>query len=102
MSSSERSNLRRARTLPFLLAFLLPGLQACQTINPTIPRTEVPASLKASCERPDGKEDVKTVADLASYSIRQDAALKTCDAKRQGLVTILEAVNPAKKRWGFR
>lgn len=60
----------------------------------------MPASLRATCERPSGVDDVKTVGDLAAYSVRQDAALKVCDAKREGLVSILDAVNaPAKRRW---
>lgn len=43
---------------------------------------------------------MKSIADLASYSIRQDAALQVCESKRSAVVSILDAVSaPVKKAW---
>lgn len=71
----------------------------CATVQ-TTPRIELGEALRAPCEQPAGKEDVKTVSDLASFSIRQDAALRICEEKRKGLASILDAVSaPAKKTW---
>ena len=77
--------------------FLLLGVAACGTT--TSPRIEVPASLRASCVRPDGADEWKLIGDLAAYSIRQDAALKVCDAKREALVSIIDAAKPARPWW---
>jgi hypothetical protein len=40
---------------------------------------------------------VRTIGDLAGYSIRQDAALKVCETKREGLVSIIDAINNTPK-----
>jgi hypothetical protein len=40
---------------------------------------------------------VVTIADLAAFSVRQEVAIQECDAKRAGLVRLLEP--PAKKPW---
>jgi hypothetical protein len=48
-------------------------------------------------------EAVKTVADLAGYSLRQEGALVTCDAKRSALVDLIDehskVVAPKKPWW---
>lgn len=53
--------------------------------------------LRQRCERPDGVDEVRTIGDLASYSIRQDGALKVCDAKRAGAISIIDAINNTPK-----
>lgn len=90
MSSSGPSRKPLAPISLSLLLCVTLGLQACAT-RPTSPRTEVPASLKAKCERPAGAEDVRTDGELATYSTLQDAALQVCDARRDALVRIIEA-----------
>jgi hypothetical protein len=45
---------------------------------------------------------VKTVGDLASYSLRQDAAISTCDARRAAVVEAVDGAQAKpKKRWGL-
>ena len=40
---------------------------------------------------------VKTIGDLGVFSVMQEVAIQECDAKRAGLVRLLEP--PAKKPW---
>ena len=70
-------------------------LSGCASVprHPTIP---VPDTYREACERPD-PSGVQTVGDLASYSLKQDASLKDCNAKRDGLVQIIDAANKAAK-----
>jgi hypothetical protein len=42
---------------------------------------------------------VLTVGDLAAFSIRQAEALKLCDAKRAGVVAIVDAAAPKPRTW---
>lgn len=73
----------------------LSGVAACQTTQ--LPRTEVPEALRLHCDRPAGADQVRTIGDLAAYSIRQDGALKVCESRRAGLVSILDAENNTPK-----
>ncbi len=41
--------------------------------------------------------DGLTVGRLATYSIQQEADLQACDARREALVSIIEAANEAQK-----
>jgi hypothetical protein len=50
----------------------------------------VPDSLRSPCERP-AIEGVKTVGDLAAVSIRQEAALSVCDARKSAVIAIVDA-----------
>lgn len=50
----------------------------------------VPASLRAPCPRPD-PAGVATVADLLAYSLRQEAAIGACEARKDAAVALLEA-----------
>lgn len=76
-------------------------LTSCATPTPSL-HVKVPESLRANCASPD-PSSVSTVGDLAAHSVRQEAALQVCDAKRSALVSIIEAANEAvkKKRWGL-
>lgn len=38
---------------------------------------------------------MRTVGDLATFAIEQEAALAVCEAKRAGVVEIVEAANKA-------
>lgn len=50
-------------------------------------------TLRQDCPRPDGVEAVKTVGELAAFSVRQEAALAVCDARRGALVQSVDAHN---------
>jgi hypothetical protein len=73
------------------------ALGGCQTVA-VRPTLTVPDSLRATCERPN-PEGVATVGDLAAYSLKQDAAIRVCDARRAAVVAIVDSAQPKKKRW---
>lgn len=94
--------LPRGLMLLSLLTFWTLGVAGCATA-PKAPQITVPASLRAECDRPN-PQGVQTVGQLAGYSVRQDAAIGVCDAKRAALVEIIDGANVAvkpKKRWPF-
>lgn len=81
-----------------LLVGMALALSACAH-QPTKFQIPVPQSLRDPCERPN-PESVQTVGDLAAYSIRQDAAIKTCSSRGDALVELIDAANGVKgKRW---
>lgn len=55
----------------------------------------IPAPFREPCKGP--IEAVQTVGELAVFSIRQEIALQDCEAKRAGLVKLLEP--PERKPW---
>lgn len=66
-------------------------------------------TLREPCPRPP-IPDRPTVGDLAGFSIRQEAALSVCDARREAAVTVIDAVNklltqlsqaPKRRFWPF-
>ena len=65
---------------------------------PTSPRVMVPQTFRTECAGP-ATAGVSTVGDLAAFSIRQEAALQTCEAKRAGLVALIDAAQPVKRPW---
>lgn len=106
--SSARSPMQPLRpsskppglTLLSLAMFLMLGVGGC---NATAPRATltIPQSLRAPCERPD-PQGVATVGELAGYSIKQDAAIAVCDARRAAVVAIVDGAQAKpKKRWPF-
>jgi hypothetical protein len=50
----------------------------------------LPANLKTPCASGD-PSGVETVSDLEKFSLGQEAALQTCEAKRAALVELLTA-----------
>lgn len=81
-------NARRVRKTLFLLMCLPLGalaLTGC-ALKPRIV-VEVPLILKEPCEAK--RREVVTIGDLAAYSVDQETALQTCEAKRKALVDIL-------------
>jgi hypothetical protein len=68
---------------------------ACAGRTPSPPLLTIPVaeSLRAPCPRPDGVEAVRTVGELAAFSVRQEAALAVCDARREALVAGADAHN---------
>lgn len=65
---------------------------------PTSPRVMVPQTFRTECAGP-ATDGVLTVGDLAAFSIRQAEALKLCDAKRAGVVAIVDAAAPKPRTW---
>lgn len=65
---------------------------------PTSPRIMAPQTFRTECAGP-ATAGVATVGDLAAFSIRQEAALQTCEAKRAGLVALIDAAQPVKRPW---
>lgn len=87
--------LRRSLTAFGLLGLL--GLPACAPLAPRVTLT-VPQTFRTECAGP-ATDGVLTVGDLAAFSIRQAEALKLCDAKRAGVVAIVDAAAPKPRTW---
>ena len=90
--SMKRPTPRR----PYLLLSCLLGtlaLQACAGKRP--PSPVIPQPFREPCVGP--SMPVKTIGDLGVFSVMQEVAIQECDAKRAGLVRLLEP--PAKKPW---
>ena len=85
------------RSLMMFAALGLMGSTGCAGL-PTAPRLMVPATFRAECAGP-ATAGVSTVGDLASWAIREEAALQTCEAKRAGLVALIDASQPRKRKW---
>jgi hypothetical protein len=92
MSSKPLLGLLR----PFLLAFgllpltLLPGCAG----KPPLPmglKIPVAQSLREPCPRPEA--EFVTVGDLAAFTVRQEAAISICDARRGAAVATIDAAN---------
>lgn len=45
---------------------------------------------------------MRTQGDRDAFMIRQEAALGACEAKRAGLVGMIDATAPKRKWWQFR
>lgn len=95
----------RAVMLLSLLGFSMLGVAGCQTAKPPPLQISVPESLRAPCEHP-SPEGVQTIGQLASYSVRQDAAISSCDARRSAVVAIVDGANlivkpPKRKVFGL-
>ena len=55
-------------------------------------------TVRRPCPHAWGAEAVRTVGDLAAFSIRQEAALSACDARRAAAVETVDAFNAARER----
>jgi hypothetical protein len=55
----------------------------------------IPAPFKEPCKGPN--DPVATVGDLAVFSIKQEIALQDCEAKRKGLVSLID--QPKQSWW---
>ena len=73
-----------------LLAFAGCASPSREPLLLTLPVAE---SLREACPRPGEAETVRTVGDLAAFSVRQEAALAICDARREALVQGVDAHN---------
>lgn len=68
------------------------GLNSCAS-RPVV--QPIPAPFKEPCKGP--SDPVRTLGDLAVFSIKQEVALQDCEAKRAGLVSLLD--QPKKPWW---
>ncbi len=97
------SQALRPLSLTMCLALGATALTGCAA-TPKPVTIRVPDMLATPCPRPD-PSDVSTIGDLATFSIRQEAALGVCDARRAALVEVIgahtTAVTPAPW-WAFR
>lgn len=68
---------------------------SCATKASPSPFLSIPVAenLRTNCPPADNPEAVQTVGDLAAFSIRQEAALQVCDARRGALVATIDAAN---------
>lgn len=66
----------------------------------TIP---VPQTFRDACERPRGA--MRTDGEVGQFIVKQEAALADCDARRRGLVDLVDGANkavaPKRKLFGF-
>lgn len=58
----------------------------------------LPDTFRAPCLGP-ATDGVQTVGDLASFSLRQEAALQSCEAKRAGIVDLVDKAQKPLKPW---
>lgn len=80
-------------------------LTGCATVAPPAPLLPVSATLREPCPRPD-RPAAKglTVGALAGFSVQQEGALTVCEARRAGLVELLDGFNTIthpKPWWRF-
>lgn len=55
----------------------------------------VATSLRSPCPQPAGEAAVRTAGELAAFSLRQEAALSVCDARREAILAAVDAHNAA-------
>lgn len=92
-SRSKKRQTHHRLSLTMCLALGAMALTSCAS-RPVV--QPIPAPFKEPCKGPN--DPVATVGDLAVFSINQEIALQDCEAKRKGLVKLLEP--PAERnRW---
>lgn len=87
----------RGPTRPCLLISCLAGAlasTACAARPPLVLTVPVADSLRAPCPRP-AADAVRTAGDLAAFSIRQEAAIGLCEARRDAVLAVVDAHNAA-------
>lgn len=84
--------LLRPFLLPFAPLLLLP-LASCAGKPPPLTSLVIPVaqSLREPCPRP--AAEFVTVGDLAAFTVRQEAAISICDARRGAAVATIDAAN---------
>ncbi len=96
------SSTPRTPRLPFRLMCCATGLSAstaCATRPPPpalLPPIPVAQVLREPCPRPD-RPAAPTVGELAAFSVRQEAALGVCEARKDAAVTLIDAQSRAAK-----
>ena len=84
----------RKRSIPiFWLAGAL-ALSGCAQ-TPLILSVPVAQSLRNPCPDVRETEPVRTAGDLAAFSVKQEAALQVCEARRAAILAAVDAHNAA-------
>lgn len=96
------SKLNPARLMlsrPLLLSLSALALSGCAS-NPKPLTINLPAMYREPCARAD-LGALETVGDLGALVVRQEAAVAVCDARRAGIVAIVDGYTAATKprRW---
>ena len=89
--SNKRPRLLRLS----LTTFCMLGAMALTGCAGTTPPLTIPQAFREPCIGPD--TPVKTIGDLAVFSVQQEVALQDCEAKRVGLVGLMD--KPKKPWW---
>lgn len=100
MHLRPRQALTRLCLLPSLLAGALLSTGCALTPPKPAPgalRVTVSPSLRGPCPRPTRPAD-PSVGQLAGFSVRQEAALGICEARKDAVVDIVDAMNAAAQR----
>jgi hypothetical protein len=99
---SSKPKVQPIRLTPLWPTLCGLALAGCATQAPPM-QINLPQSLKAPCERAE-IGPLATVGDLGALVVRQEAAVSICDAKRDAVVSIVDAYNQAvkPKRWWQR
>ncbi len=92
----------RKPRLPFRWMFCAAGLlasTACATRPPppaALPPIPVAQVLRDPCPRPD-RPPAPNVGELAAFSVRQEAAIGVCEARKDAAVALIDAQAKAAK-----
>jgi len=94
MPSKPRRGLR-CPSLTLSAALGLLACVGCTSLPQTPPLLTIPVAenLRKKCPFAEGADAVRTVGDLAAFSIQQEAALLVCEARREALVAGIDAHN---------
>ena len=95
MQSKPCLALRRPLILIAVLA-CASSLAACETA-PRSASILIPQSFREPCKG--ATSPMNTQADIDVFMVRQEAALQTCEAKRLGVVELVDKAQVKPKRW---
>lgn len=93
LSKPSLELLRPFLSLYAVLGLLAFGGCASQASQPPLLSIPVAETLRAPCPSAKGAESVRTIGELAAFSILQQAALVVCDGYRSALVQTVDAHN---------
>lgn len=96
MQFDPRPALTRRSTLTTAVCCAL-SLSACAELPSA--RLRVPETFRERCAGP--VSAMETQGDRDAFMVRQEAALGACEAKRAGLVGLIDATAPKRPWWQF-
>lgn len=100
MKAYKSSKPHQVRLTRFLKVFFLAGplvLAGCATA-PQSSKILLPDAFRQPCVGP-ATDGVLTIGDLAAFSLRQEAELQACEAKRAGIVDLVDKGQKPLKPW---
>lgn len=89
---------QRHRSTLIIGAVCALSLSGCET--PPSARLRVPETFREPCQGP--TTPMRTQGDRDAFMVRQEAALGVCEAKRAGLVGMIDSTVPKRRWWQFR